>query len=86
MAKGKFIALLKIAHADRVLDRDNAARIPNIISLEQFKHFIDEVSPLLSSAKVEKFHGESTPDNFPSKDMFVYPLAFRVSFKLPLHQ
>lgn len=39
---------------DRVLDRNNATKIPKITSPERFKCFADEVAPLLGETKFDK--------------------------------
>lgn len=68
----------------RIPDRDNVAMIPVISSQEQFRHFANEVAPLFA-AQNEKISKKECPWYFASGDLFVYPLAFRVGFKSPIH-
>lgn len=85
MSKEKSIATTSIASADRVPDRDNIVRISIITSQKQFRHFTNEVALLLGSADMEKYPGKDAPNTFLSEGRYIYPLTFRVGFKLPLH-
>lgn len=81
----KFVIVLEGISTDRIPNRDNAARIPNIASQEQFKHFADEVVPLIGGTKMENNLGKNVLGIFLSMDLFIYPVAFRVGFRVALH-
>lgn len=85
MAKRNSVVAFAGVPSNCILDKDNAARIPNIASHKQFKRFADAVASLLCGAKMEQYRGKDASSTFPFEDLIIYPLAFRVGFGLPLH-
>lgn len=85
MSKGKSIATTSIASVHHVPNRDNVAWISVITSHKQFRHFANVVTPLFGDAKIVKYLGKDAPITLSSRDLFVYPIAFMVGFKLSIH-
>lgn len=89
MEKGSFVVApsdhTTTVPVDRIPDRNNAAIIPKLASPNQFKCFVNEIKLLLGGAEVEKCMEKDVPSTFLTGNLFMYPLALRVGFKLPLH-